>query len=62
MIREEEIKRTINEIMEIIYEMYLQDLKIGNAVIEPIRSFGKICKKRNFSGNHEETNLFNYEK
>jgi len=58
-----EIQITVNKFIEIIYEMYMKDLKDGNiSKDKAITSFGKICKKRNVLANHEEPNLFNYGK
>jgi len=59
----EEIQIAVNKFIEIIYEMYVKDLKSGNITKDNhIPSFGKICKKRNPLRNHEELNLFNYGK
>lgn len=63
MNKEEEIQIAVNKFVEIIYEMYIKDLKSGNINKDKdIKSFGKICKKRNILRNHEDQNLFNYGK
>lgn len=61
MLRPEESKIIINKILEMIYWLYLKDLKTGN-IIKEINSFGKICKKRNPLKNDDNFNLFNYVK
>jgi hypothetical protein len=56
----EYIQRTANTILELIYEMYVKDLKSGNILrSKGIASFGKICKKRK-SFNNDDPTLFNY--
>ena len=63
MNKEEEIQIAVNKFIEIIYEMYIKDLKSGNIGKDnTIKSFGKICKKRGVLANHEDQNLFNYGK
>lgn len=58
----EENQITINKIIEVIYKMYLKDLKSGNIVIEPIKSFGKICKKKDFKNGYKNPTLFKFGK
>ena len=54
MTKQEEIKIAVNKIVEIIYEMYIKDLKSGNIGKDnDIKSFGKICKKRNILKNND---------
>ena len=59
---DKENKRVIYKISELIYEMYLKDLKSGNIIKEPIKYYGKICKKRNPIRNNDDSTLFNYGK
>lgn len=62
-IETEYIQKATKAILELIYEMYVKDLKSGNIQSnKDIPAFGKICKKRNVLSNHEEPNLFNYGK
>ena len=43
----EYIQKAANTILELIYEMYVKDLKSGNILNNKgVASFGKICKKR----------------
>ena len=64
MTKQEEIQIAVNKFIEIIYEMYIKDLKSGNIGKDnTIKSFGKICKKRNpLKNNNEDSTLFNYGK
>ena len=63
MTKQEEIKIAVNKIVEIIYEMYIKDLKSGNIGKDnDIKSFGKICKKRNILKNNDNSAFFNYRK
>ena len=56
----EYIQKAANTILELIYEMYLKDLKSGNIQNNKgVVSFGKICKKRK-SFNSDDPTLFNY--
>ncbi len=55
----EEIQITVNKFIEIIYEMYMKDLKAGNIVKEPVKSYGKICKKRGFINGYKNPTIFN---
>ena len=50
MTKEEEIQITVNAIIEIIYEMYIRDLKngkINNSVndIKPVQAVGNLTKR-----------------
>lgn len=50
MTKQEEIQKAINPLLEIIYELYLKDLKSGklniNQYMEPVRAVGNpIIKK-----------------
>ena len=57
----EYIQKTANTILELIYEMYVKDLKSGNIQKNnDVVSFGKIYKKRNVLASRQEPNLFNY--
>lgn len=61
MIKEEEIKKAVIRFNEVIYAMYLKDLKSGNISKDKnLKSFGKICKKRASFKSNEEPNLFSY--
>ena len=56
----EYIQKAANTILELIYEMYLKDLKSGSIQgSKGAASFGKICKKRKSFDNDDPT-LFNY--
>ena len=58
----EYIQRAAKVILELIYEMYVKDLKSGNILSnKDIASFGKICKKRKSFNNNDPT-LFSYGK
>lgn len=59
---DKKIQLAINKLIEIIYEMYLKDLKSGNIVMEPIKSFGKICKKKDFKNGYKNPTLFKFGK
>ena len=57
----EYIQRSAKAILELIYEMYVKDLKAGNILSNKgSASFGKICKKRK-SFNSDDSTLFNYD-
>ena len=59
----EEIQNAIKAIFEMIYEMYVKDLKSGNIQRDKSTiSFGKICKKRNVLNKNYNPTLFNYGK
>ena len=59
--RQEEIQIAIKKIIEIIYEMYVKDLKSGNITKDNyIPSFGKILKKKSTFKKNDLPNLFNY--
>ena len=60
--KEEEIQIAINKMVQIIYEMYIKDLKNGNIKKESIKSFGKICNRRKTLNKYDGPNLFNYGK
>lgn len=58
----EYIQRAEKVILELIYEMYVKDLKSGNIQnSRGVVSFGKICKKRKSFNNNDPT-LFSYGK
>ena len=59
--QQEEIQIATKKIIELIYEMYMNDLKSGNIVKESIKSFGKIINKKGLNKNDNPT-LFNYGK
>jgi hypothetical protein len=63
MIKEEEIRRTINKIMEIIYELYKKDLKDGNLdikqYIEPAYAVGNQTIKKSRFSMAKQASLFN---
>jgi len=57
----EEIQIAVNKFIEIIYEMYVKDLKSGNITKDNyIHSFGKILKKKSNFKKNDLPNLFNY--
>lgn len=57
----EEIQIAVNKFIEIIYEMYVKDLKSGNITKDNhIPSFGKILKKKSNFKKNDLPNLFNY--
>ena len=62
--KEEEIQIAINTLIELIYEMYIKDLKNGNIGKDKltIKSFGKICNRRKTLNKYDGPNLFNYGK
>ena len=62
--QQEEIQIAIKNIIELIYEMYIKDLKSGNIIKdkEPIKSFGKICNRKKTLNKYDGPNLFNYGK
>jgi len=62
MTEEEEVKIAVNKINELIYEMFLKDLKSGNISKEHIKSYGKVINKRNVFNKYNEPTLFNYGK
>ncbi|MBA7508765.1 hypothetical protein ES705_00698 [subsurface metagenome] len=45
MNKQEEIQIAVNKFTEIIYEMYLKDLKSGNISKKKLKRYGKILKK-----------------
>ena len=60
-IMENEVKKEIKNILEMIYWLYQKDLKSGNIVKDKnIKTFGKICKKRNPLKNNDDSALFSY--
>ncbi len=59
MVNEEQNQITINKIIELIYEMYLKDLKSNKSISNNyINSYGKICKKKGFINGCKNTTLF----
>jgi hypothetical protein len=60
--KEEEIKIAINKINELIYEMFLKDLKSGNISSKPVKSYGKILNKRGALVKYDNPTLFKYDK
>ncbi|GAH11704.1 unnamed protein product [marine sediment metagenome] len=59
MLEQEEIQIAVNKFIEIIYEMYLKDLKSGNMANKSLKSYGKICKRRGFINGYKNPTLFN---
>ena len=59
MTNNDEVKRDIAILIEIIYEMYLKDLKSGNMANKLLKSYGKICKRRGFINGYKNPTLFN---
>lgn len=57
--QQEEIQIAISKIIELIYEMYIKDLKLGN-VSKSIKSFGKILNKKGILNKNDNPTLFNY--
>ena len=60
MLSKEKMKNEKNILIEIIYKNYLRDSRSGKISNEFIKSYGKICKKRNVFNNHDNPTLFNY--
>ena len=59
--QQEEIQIAISKIIELVYEMYIKDLKSGN-ITKSIKSFGKIINKRGVIHKSDNPTLFNYGK
>ena len=57
--KNEEIQIAIPKIIELVYEMYINDLKSGN-ITKSIKSFGKIINKRVTLNKNDYPTLFNY--
>ena len=63
MLSQEETRIAINKLLEMIYCLYMKELKAGNIGKDKnSSSFGKICKKRNPLKNNDDPTLFNYGK
>ena len=57
--QQEEIQIAISKIIELVYEMYIKDLKSGN-ITKSIKSFGKIINKRGVIRKNDNPTLFGY--
>ena len=55
---QEQIQIDIFKIIELVYEMYIKDLKSGN-ITKSIKSFGKIINKRGKLNKNDYPTLFN---
>lgn len=60
MINNKKTMKDVNVLVEIIYRNYLRDLRNGKISLEPIKSYGKILKKKVLKNNGYT--LFNYTK
>ena len=61
MDNDKKIQIDVNKIIQLIYEMYLKDLKEGYIKKDKlIPCYGKICKKRGVLKKYEDPKLFKY--
>lgn len=57
--QQEEIQIAIGKIIELVYEMYIKDLKSGN-ISSSIKSFGKVINKKGAKYKNSDPTLFEY--